>query len=195
MPGAILIALPFDRDSLLRLLESRAVTPRPHVAELDSLYAASRQPFAALSGASARISSIRDSMLRPRTDTARLRSELSRSEADLAQARRQVDAIRGAIGPRIDSLRRDVTRWENSTYSAYESLAAPRIRGGGRQGAVPDTTGPDGWAHVRVPPGRWWISSTSWDVSDPNRYWYWNLPVTGDTMRLDSRNGTRRPRY
>src|SRR4029079_8965852 len=52
VPGVVLTAAPFDRDSIFRALEQRAASPRPHVAELDSLFAAYRGPFLALAAAS-----------------------------------------------------------------------------------------------------------------------------------------------
>ena len=47
--GVGVVALPYDRDSVLRQLEARAPTPRPDTAPLDSLFAAFRGPFTAYS--------------------------------------------------------------------------------------------------------------------------------------------------
>jgi hypothetical protein len=174
VPGVVLTAAPFDRDSIFRALEQRAAAPRPHVAELDSLFAAYRGPFLALAAASAAASDPND--------------------ARVAAARRTLDSVRAANDVRMDSLRRLMTQWENSTYRDYDSIASARLRRSGGS-VITDTTGADGWARIRVPPGRWWIYATSWDVGDPNRYWYWNVPVTGDTLRLTSRSGVLRPRY
>ncbi len=195
MPGAVLLALPFDRDSLLTALEAKAPTPRPHVAELDSLFAQGRAPFNALTTASVHVAALRDSLGHAGADQARLERELALAEIELARARRGIDSVRRAIGPRLDTLRAAVSRWENSTYAPYESLARVRLKASRRSDVQSDTTGPDGWAHVQLPAGRWWISSTSWDISDPNRFWYWNLPVTSDTVMLASRNGSSRRRY
>ena len=43
--GVGVVALPYDRDSVLRQLEARARTPRPATAPLESLFAAFRGPF------------------------------------------------------------------------------------------------------------------------------------------------------
>lgn len=195
VPGAVLLALPFDRDSLLTALESKAATPRPHVTELDSLFAKGRAPFNALTTASVHVAALRDSLGSAGADQTRLQRELSLAEIELAGARRGIDSVRRAIGPRLDTLRADVSRWENSTYAPYESLARVRLKASGRADVQADTTGPDGWAHLHLPAGRWWISSTSWDISDPNRFWYWNLPIASDTVMLDSRHGSTRRRY
>lgn len=174
VPGVVLTAAPFDRDSVFRALEQRAATPRPNVAQLDSLFAAYRGPFLALAAASQAASGPND--------------------ARVAAARRTLDSVRGANDARVDSLRRLMTQWENSTYRDYDSIAGVWLRRSGGS-VISDTTGADGWAHIRVPAGRWWIYATSWDVGDPNRYWYWNAAVTGDTLRLTSRTGALRPRY
>ncbi len=199
VPGATLAALPFDRDSLLHALELRAGTTRPHAAELDTIYARFRQPFIVLSEASQQAEALRDSVTAIGAATAgapaaALRARLKAAEAHVDSARQALAAVRAATAPRADSLRRSMAQWEHSTYAAYESLAGARLRATGRD--VPaDTTGADGWARVHLPPGDWWIYAASWDVTDPNRYWYWNVHVSGDTLRLNARNGVRKPRY
>lgn len=55
--------------------------------------------------------------------------------------------------------------------------------------------GADGWAHFTLPAGDWWIYGRSWDATDPNAEWYWNLPVIDDTLLLSSRTGRQRRRY
>jgi hypothetical protein len=67
-------------------------------------------------------------------------------------------------------------------------------RRAGRE-AVTDTTGADGWAALTLAPGRWWIYARSWDATDPNAEWYWNVPVDSDTLLLSSRTARRQPRY
>jgi hypothetical protein len=193
VPGVVLTAVPFDRDSIFRALEARAGTPRPHVAELDSAFAMYRGPFVALASAGEAATALRDS-LAAGGDTAALRARLTAAETRVADARRALDGVRSANDARVDSLRRSVVQWENSTYRDYDSIATTRLRLTGRD-VRGDTTGADGWTRVHVPAGRWWIYGTSWDVTDPNRYWYWNVPVTGDTIRLTSHNGVQRPRY
>ena len=193
VPGVVLTAVPFDRDSIFRALEARAGTRRPHVAELDSAFAAYRGPFVALAAAGEAATALRDS-LAAGGDTIALRARLTAAETRVADARRALEAVRRANDARVDSLRRSVVQWENSTYRDYDSIATTRLRLTGRD-VQGDTTGADGWTRVRVPAGRWWVYGTSWDVTDPNRYWYWNVPLRGDTLRLTSHNGVQRPRY
>jgi hypothetical protein len=85
-----------------------------------------------------------------------------------------------------------VRQWEDSTYRGYDSIVRGLSHG---HDAVTDTTGADGWAHLRLKPGRWWIYARSWDATDPNAEWYWNVPASGDTLLLSSRTGRRQPRY
>src|SRR5207244_13094861 len=61
-PGVGLVALPDDRDSVLRELERRARTPRPPTAPLESLFAGFRGPFTAYSAATLRLAKLRDSL-------------------------------------------------------------------------------------------------------------------------------------
>lgn len=184
VPGVVLTLAPFDRDSVFRALEARAATPRPYVAELDSAFAAYRTPFLELAAATEARSTLRDST----------GDRLTAADGRVARARAALDSVRKANDSRVDSLRRAVAQWENSTYRDYDSVASARLRMSGGT-VLSDTTGADGWLNLRVPPGRWWVYGTSWDVNDPNRYWYWNVAVSGDTLRLTSRNGVLRPRY
>ncbi len=46
--GVGLVALPYDRDSVLAALEASAATPRPDTSALDSLFRAFRVPFVTL---------------------------------------------------------------------------------------------------------------------------------------------------
>src|SRR5438876_626768 len=67
IPGVVVVALPYDRDSVLAALERRAGTGRPHAAELDSLFEAFRGPFLAFSRAAWRLERMtrrRDSLVR-----------------------------------------------------------------------------------------------------------------------------------
>lgn len=194
VPGVVLTAVPFDRDSVLGALEHAAPTPRPGAAELDSLLGLYRAPFAELSAASQQATALHDSISAPGADSARFRPALKSSDARVAAARKAVDAVRGTADARVDSLRRGIATWENSTYVRFESIVTARLRPVGGA-AINDTTGADGWTRMHIPAGNWWIYATSWDVSDPNRYWYWNARVTRDTVRFDSKTGIRRTRY
>jgi hypothetical protein len=110
------------------------------------------------------------------------------------RARQNLDRARVIFAERGDTLRARIRHWEDSTYRGYDSitrnLAARR-----RQDPRTDTTGADGWANFTLPAGDWWIYGRSWDATDPNAEWYWNLPVTDDTMLLSSRTGRQRRRY
>ncbi len=190
LAGVRLTVLPYDRDSLLADLERSAPSPRPSTARLDSLFQAFREPFGAYLQASARharlvraseagASGAADSLaaLAPRLEAAR---------ATLARARRELQ-------PAIDSLRRQLAAWEDSAYRGYDSITAGLVRRPDRA-AVVDTTGPAGWTDVLVPKGTWWVTARAVNVLDPNSEWYWNVRVTGDTIRLDPSNGRIRPR-
>ena len=85
-------------------------------------------------------------------------------------------------------------QWEDSTYQGYDSIVQGLARRAARE-PVTDTTGAEGWATLTLAPGRWWIYARSWDATDPNAEWYWNVPVDGDTLLLSSRTARRQPRY
>jgi hypothetical protein len=209
--GVGLVALPYDRDSVLKSLEASARTPRPHVAALDSLFRQFRAPFTAYSAATFRLGKLRDSVAEvkaaldslPRNapDYAvsyarfgRLSDTLKVAQAGTESARTALDRARSGFVARSESLRAEVRRWEDSTYRGYDSIVHNLAMKQNRE-PVTDTTGSDGWAHLRLEPGRWWIYARSWDATDPNAEWYWNLPLTGDTLLLSSRTGRRQPRY
>jgi len=198
--GVGLIALPYDRDSVLAALERSATSRRPDTAALDSLFRAFRVPFGSYTGTIQRTERLRDSldMLRARLDSlprdtpeyrelyarfSRLEDSLTAGQKRTERARRDLDRARAAFVERSESLRARIRNWEDSTYRGYDSitrnLAARR-----RQDPRTDTTG-----------GDWWIYGRSWDATDPNAEWYWNLPVTDDTLLLSSRTGRQRRRY
>jgi hypothetical protein len=209
--GVGLVALPYDRDSVLAALEASAATPRPDTSALDSLFRAFRVPFVTYTGTVQRAERLRDSLdrLRTRLDSlprntpeyrdlyagfSRLNDSLAAAQQRTERARQGLDRARADFVGRSESLRARIRHWEDSTYRGYDSitrnLAARR-----RQDPRTDTTGGDGWARFELPGGDWWIYGRSWDATDPNAEWYWNLPVTGDTMLLSSRSGRQRRRY
>jgi hypothetical protein len=209
--GVGLVALPYDRDSVLAALESSAATPRPDTTSLDSLFRAFRVPFVTYTGTVQRTERVRDSLDRLRarleslprntpeyreeyTGFSRLNDSLAAAQKRTERARQTLDRARAEFVDRSESLRARIRHWEDSTYRGYDSitrnLAARR-----RQDPRTDTTGGDGWAGFQLPPGDWWIYGRSWDATDPNAEWYWNLPVTGDTLLLSSRTGRQRRRY
>ena len=194
--GVGVVALPYDRDSVLRQLEARALTPRPDTAPLESLFAAFRGPFTAYSAVTLRLGKLRDSVAeaKARPDSLRLADSLRATEARAERARAELDRARRDFVGRSDSLRRRMRQWEDSTYQGWDSVVQGLARRSGRA-AVTDTTGSQGWAHLKLAPGRWWVYARSWDAEDPNAEWYWNTPVTNDTLFLSSRSARRQLRY
>jgi hypothetical protein len=210
-PGVALIALPYDRDSVIAALEARAATPRPSTALLDSLFAGFRATYTEFAAADAELRALRDSQavaskrlegldrkspayreaFAAFTAATRARADAERRLA-AADARKQ--AARTAFGPAADSVRQALKGWEDSTYRDYERTTEGLARSR-RVEPVTDTTGEDGHVTLSLRPSRWWIYARSWDVDDPNAEWYWNVPVTGDSLILSPANGRRRPRY
>jgi hypothetical protein len=209
--GVGLVALPYNRDSVLTALQERAATPRPDTTALDSLFRAFQAPFANYTASIQRSERVRDSLERlrvaldsmPRNTPeyreqyaafSRLDDSLAAARTATERARQALDRARTEFAERGDPLRARIRHWEDSTYRGYDSitrgLAARR-----RQDPRTDTTGADGWARFTLPPGDWWIYGRSWDATDPNTEWYWNLPVTDDTLLLTSRTGRQRRRY
>lgn len=177
LPGARLVLVPYNRDSILQVLENRAPSPRPNTAELDSLFQAFREPFNAYLTASRRL----------REDsTAETVAAAERARQDLAR-------VRALVSPRADSLRARIAAWEDTAFAAYDSITASLVRRG--KPAVIDSTRADGWTTVTVPGKNWWITARAINLQDPNTEWYWNVPAAGDTIRLTPQNGRARPRF
>ena len=210
-PNLPLVILPYDRDSLLDVLENQAAEPRPHVALLDSLFAAFRVPYFEIARAGAMVNRYRDSMTTlkaamdtlPREDEAyRLRFQLFAQLTDSlerSEARREVAATalreaRGTFVPLSDSLRREVRAWEEATFRSYDSIVTNLAEETGRTGMI-DTTDSAGHSTMIVGRGAWWVYARAWNVEDPNSEWYWNVQLKGDTVRLDSSHGLRLPTY
>jgi hypothetical protein len=209
--GVGVIALPYDRDSVLASLEARARTPRPNTAGLDSLFARFRGPFTRYTRISYTATSLRDSLnvVQSKLDSLpagsaersalsdrvrRLSDSVSSAERSLERARRELDRARREFVSRSESLRTRVRQWEDSTYRGWDSIVQSLTTARGREAAT-DTTGQTGWAEFTLGPGPWWLYARAWDTSDPNAEWYWNVPVSEDTIFLSSRTGERRPRY
>ena len=209
--GVGVVALPYDRDSVLASLEARAGSPRPHTAALDSMFARFRDPFTRYTAISYAEGELRDSLrtiqlrLDSLTSTSADRSELSaiqrhmtdslsRTTQQAGRARVTLDRARTEFLSRSESLRAAVRQWEDSTYRGWDSIVEGLARAQRRQ-PVTDTTDATGWAQFTLAPGRWWIYAQGWDTSDPNSKWYWNVPADRDTVLLNSRNGKRQPRY
>jgi len=209
--GVGVIALPYDRDSVLASLEARAPVPRPATAALDSLFAKFRGPFTTYTRLTYAAGKLRDSLslvrrqlntLSPEAPQYRLLQRQVQFLSDLAavttaranRARAALDRARSEFVARSESLRTRVRLWEDSTYRGYDSIVE-NLAKRRHQDAATDTTGPTGWAHFRLGPGKWWLYARAWDTSDPNAEWYWNIPVDDDTLLLSSRTGQRQPRY
>ena len=209
--GVGLVALPYDRDSVLRQLETAARNPRPPTAPLESLFAQFRGPFNAYSAATFRLGKLGDSLaaVKGQLDTlprdapaysrfygvfSRLSDSIQTAQNRAERTRADLDRARRDFVTRSDSLRFRMRQWEDSTYGGYDTLVRGLARRAGRE-PVSDTTGADGWAHLTLAPGRWWVYARSWDATDPNAEWYWNVPVEDDTLLLSSRTARRQPRY
>jgi hypothetical protein len=195
VPGVRLVVLPYDRDSVLSMLEARAPTPRPSTAALDSLFQAFRLPFneyLRLALASARLRAAADSA------GGALAAALADSAAALTveadRARETLAEWRDRIGPASDSLRRRIFAWEDTAFRSYDSATAAMVRSRRRK-PITDSTGADGRVTVAVPSGAWWLTARAVNIQDPNAEWYWNVPVSGDTIRLNPTTGRARPRY
>jgi hypothetical protein len=205
------VALPYDRDSVLRALEAGNPRPAAITRQLDSLFQLFRVPFVAYAAEAYHAQSIEQSLGRlryrldslsrgsPRYDS--LYHAFGVASESLTIARRRRDrsqhalaAVRADLAPAIDSLRQLMSRWEDSTYRGYDSITKVLGSGLGRE-PFADSTGADGTATIRLPRGAWWIYARSWDAWDPNSEWYWNVPVTGDRVVLDRATGRRLPRY
>lgn len=211
IPGAVVAALPYDRDSLIETMERRVPAGRPHTQTLDSLFQAFHGPFLGMSRAAWQVeltsrgldslnAALQSSV--PGTPAARelaarrtaVADSLARLTAALERARTALGAARDTLLPRIERLRSEARAWENSTYAGYDTLSRSQTTGKMRN-ISSDTTGTGGWATLRVSSGTWWIHARSLDPQDPNFEWYWNVPLRGDTIRLNPAIGRHRPRY
>ena len=211
--GVGLIALPYDRDSVLAALEAAAsLAPSRHdgagqpVPRLPRARSCATPPPSSGPSACATRSTgcatRLDSIPRDTPEYRELYAAFSRLNDSLTAAQSADRAgPRGARpGPRrfhrpqrAACARRSgigkIAPTEGTTVIT-RNLAARR-----RQDPRTDTTGGDGWARFTLPAGEWWIYGRSWDATDPNAEWYWNLPVTDDTILLSSRTGRQRRRY
>jgi hypothetical protein len=209
--GVGVVALPYDRDSILASLEARARSPRPSTTALDSLFAKFRGPFISYTNLTYAAGRLADSLkqIQQQLDTISRQSpqyralhgqwlQLHDSAATVnARAKRAglaLDRARADFLSRSESLRARVRQWEDSTYQGYDSIVENLTLRRHQEGST-DTTDATGWAHFSLGPGKWWLYARAWDTSDPNAEWYWNIPVDSDTLLLSSRTGRRRPRY
>jgi hypothetical protein len=206
-----LVALPYNRDSIIAALEARNPRPAAITRQLDSLFQAFRAPFGVYASAAYRLQTVErrlgtlrlalDSLPRASAKYDSLYSQFTRLSDTAALARdarrdalEELAIARAGMGFRIDSLRQLMSGWEDSTYRGYDSITKALGSGLGSE-PIADSTGADGRIVLRLPVGRWWIYARSWDAWDPNSEWYWNVEVTGDRLVLDRNNGRRVPRY
>jgi hypothetical protein len=209
--GVGVVTLPYDRDSVLASLEARAASPRPHTAQMDTLFARFRGPFIAYTTTAYTAGKLRDSLaeVQGRLDSLgrgapqyqSLHARLSRLSDSLAsieirgeRARAVLSRARSDFVSRSERLRTTIRQWEDSTYRGWDSIVERLAKARGLEPTT-DTTDATGWARFTLAPGKWWIYARAWDTSDPNSEWYWNVPVNGDTVLLSSRTGHQRPRY
>lgn len=211
IPGAAVAALPYDRDSLIRTMELRAPSGRPHTQALDSLFQAFHGPFLEMSRAAwlveqtgRRLDSVNTALsaapsgspaaqeLTAMRNT--LTDSLARRSDRMERARAALGVARDTLYPRIERLRQEARTWDQATYAGFDTLTRSQTTGKMRM-ITSDTTGATGWASLRIHQGTWWIHARSPDPQDPNFEWYWNVPLVGDTVRLSPATGRRRPRY
>lgn len=209
--GVVVAAIPYDRDSLIAAMESRATGERPHTQVLDSLFQAFHGPFLAFSRAAwevERTTRSRDSVnqalsaVAPDSPaaaelTARreaLDSSLGALAPLLERTRATLAAARDTLWPRIEQLRTAARQWQQVTFEGYDTAARALARRLMRTLSA-DTTDAGGWATLRLAPGPWWITARSPDPQDPNFEWYWNVRVDADTLRLRPATGRHLPRY
>jgi len=207
----VLVALPYDRDSIIAALTARAASPRPDVASLDSLFARFQRPFAAYAVAAGTATRLQDSLARMKTSLDSLPRESPAYRklygsfvsitTERAAADRRRDSLqqalkraRAAFDAPSDSTRMVLRAWEDSTYADYEKITQELASNTGLHPQT-DTTGADGTTTLVLKKGRWWIYARSWDALDPNAEWYWNIPVRRDSVTLSPDNARRRPRY
>ena len=207
VPGVRLTLLPYDRDSLLTVLENRAPSPRPGTARLDTLLAQFRDPLTSYLRVSAEVQrlSIQIDSTRARNPGAaqgeaavtlrRLEDSLATLTTARETARQALAKARERLQPDIERLSARVRAWEDTAFRTYDSITASITSGTGDD-AVSDSTMADGWSRVKLPrKGPWWVYARAVNVLDPNAEWYWNVRITGDTVRLSPQNGRSRTRF
>ena len=210
--GLGLVALPYDRDSVLAALEARARTPRPPTAELDTLFAQFRGPFAAYSQAAFEAGRLRDTLAALKTTArqpAAQRSRIPRPLRDLRPAERA--SSRRPRHGRARPARRSMppaelrepqrlaaragrapgkivpTRGTTASCAGITERSRPRRRGGHHRCHRSRQLHPSGRALVDLRALVGCHRSQLGVVLE--------RAGQGDTVVLDRRSGRRRPRY
>jgi hypothetical protein len=181
LAGLRLVLLPYDRDSVITVLENRAPSARPSGARLDSLLDAFRDPFNEYLRVSAALAKASDTTVRRAL------------QDSVTRARDLLSATRDRLEPSIDTERVRIRAWEDTALRSYDSIGGSLVRQSYRD-AIVDSTRSDGRTRLDLKKGVWWVTARAVMVSDPNREWYWNVKVTGDTVRLDRKSGRAKPR-
>lgn len=162
-----IVILPYDRDSVAIALAAKG-PPRPDTLALRALFDSLRTAAAGTTHG---------------TDRERV------------AARDRFRALQERLAPRLDSLRRMQQVWRSTVFGGYDTLTLALIHRLARD-PFTDTTDARGVAVVQPKvDGRWWVTVSTWDPADPYAEWYWNVPLAGDTIRLNAVNATRRTRF
>ena len=216
--GAVITAIPFDRDALRDSVSASSESPRPDFSELESELAAYERPdLSGLEGEFEPWQAIYDSVrlladslnsVEPSNSAgysgayARLRSQYQR----LAQSTAQRDAaMREHVGDDKDLAMRaaaaadSLRAWEGFSLEAFPEVADSVLAQDGR-GIHHATTGEDGTVEFTLAPGPWWFVTRTPDADNPFMEMYWNTGVTvrffgSKTISLNSENARRRWRY
>ena len=127
LAGARLVLLPYDRDSLIQVLENRAPSARP-----------SRRGSTASSTRSGRRSTSTCALsaaLARTTDSSRA----ARSRIPRPRARDVLSATRDRLEPSIDSERIRIRAWEDTALRTYDSIGGLLVRQSYRDAIVDST--------------------------------------------------------
>ncbi len=189
--GGVRVALvSFDRDSLRRAVEADATSPRPNTDQLDSLFQRFRGPYQQVLELARARDDLRD-RIREGNSSA-IADSLAPVEQAYADADRVLAETRRQLQPQIEALRKSLRAWDRTVAPQFDSLSSQLARG---RRPIIDSTDATGWTHFEIPPGPWWVVAWVLNPNDPNSQWYWNLPLTGDTLHLTNATGHLRPRY
>lgn len=205
--------LPYDRDAILDSLTRAAKRPEPQVpANLQPQRDSLVRLQAAWRAANARLKAIADTaatltvQVRPGAaesaereqklkQAQRLGLEQQQVNQQVADIQRQIAALSGQIGARLDSVQTARRAWSETTFKDFDAIVQRRLKSIERN-EVADTTGREGTATFHVEEGRWWVYAR---YALPDHELYWNFPVEVSgkqtTVRLTEQNAKKRPLY